>query len=165
MIDSELQKLFLKEFPELENNRAQREAIFQTEGPALIIAGPGTGKTFTLVLRTLYIILSERAKPSEIILSTFTEKSSFEIRDRLSQFQKKLNVKLDLHELRTGTLHSICESFISSYIKKTPLNKNYSVLDDLTLSLFINENYKEIVEPYLIWEVIFLFISVSISKS
>ncbi|MHB8336116.1 MAG: ATP-dependent helicase [Ignavibacteriaceae bacterium] len=150
MIISELQKLFLKEFPELENNSAQREAIFQTEGPALIIAGPGTGKTFTLVLRTLYIILSERAKPSEIILSTFTEKSSFEIRDRLSQFQKKLNVKLDLHELRTGTLHSICESFISSYIKKTPLNKNYSVLDDLTLSLFINENYKEIVEPYLI---------------
>ena len=107
MKDAELQKLFLNEFLELNNNKSQREAIFQTDGPTLIIAGPGTGKTFTLVLRTLYILLSEKAKPSEIILSTFTEKSSFEIRDRLSQFQKRLNVKIDLHELRTGTLHSI----------------------------------------------------------
>lgn len=150
MNDTILKKEFLKTFPELETNKAQYNAVFNTEGPTLIIAGPGTGKTFTLVLRTLFIILSERAKPSEILLSTFTEKASFELRDRLSQFSKKLGVKIDLHELKTGTLHSICEDFISNYLKKTPLNKNFTVLDDLTSQLFINENFEYIVEPYKI---------------
>ena len=150
MSDIILKNQFLKTFPELENNKPQSDSVFNTNGPTLIIAGPGTGKTFTLVLRTLFIILSERAKPSEIVLSTFTEKASFEIRDRLSQFQKKLGVKLDLHELKTGTLHSICEGFISEYLKRTPLNKNFTVLDDLTSSLFINENFKQIVEPFKI---------------
>lgn len=147
-----LKKQFLKTFPELEHNKEQCNAVFNTDEPTLIIAGPGTGKTFTLVLRTLFIILSERAKPSEIILSTFTEKASFELRDRLSLFSKKLGVKIDLHELKTGTLHSICEDFISSHLKKTPLNKNFTVLDDLTSQLFINENFKQIVEPHKIGE-------------
>ncbi len=150
MKDAILKNQFLETFPELEDNKAQCEAICNTDGPTLIIAGPGTGKTFTLVLRTLFILLSERAKPSEIILSTFTEKASFELRDRLSLFSKKLGVKLDLHELKTGTLHSICEDFISSYLKKTPLSKNFTVLDDLTSQLFINENFKQIVETFKI---------------
>ena len=148
MNDSDLKKHFLKQFPELGNNKDQSNAVFNTDGPTLIIAGPGTGKTFTLVLRTLFIMLSGRAKPSEIILSTFTEKASFELRDRLSQFQKKLGFKLDLHEIKTGTLHSICEGFITNYLNKTPLNKNFTVLDDLTSSLFINENFKLIIKPF-----------------
>lgn len=148
MNDSTLKRKFLDTFPELGNNEAQCDAVFNTDGPTLIIAGPGTGKTFTLVLRTLFILLSERAKPSQIVLSTFTEKASFELRDRLSLFSKKLGVKLNLHELKTGTLHSICEDFISNYLKKTPLSKSFTVLDDLTSQLFINENFKQIVEPY-----------------
>lgn len=148
MNDVHLKNQFLKSFPELKDNKDQCEAVFNTDGPTLIIAGPGTGKTFTLVLRILFILLSERAKPSEIILSTFTEKASFELRDRLSLFSKRLGVKLHLHELKTGTLHSICEGFISNYLKKTPLNKNFAVLDDLTSKLFINENFNQIIEPF-----------------
>jgi DNA helicase II / ATP-dependent DNA helicase PcrA len=150
MNEIQLKELFIQKFPEISKNSAQHDAIFQTDGPTVIIAGPGTGKTFTLVLRTLFILLSEKALPSEIILSTYTEKASFELSERLNQFQKILGLKTDLHELRTGTLHSICEGFVSTYLKKTPLSKSFTVVDDLTSSLFINENYDTIVEPYKI---------------
>jgi DNA helicase-2/ATP-dependent DNA helicase PcrA len=139
-------KLISDLFPGL--NDAQKEAIFHIDGPTLIIAGQGTGKTYTLVLRTLYLLLSERAAPSEIVLTTFTEKSAFELRDRLSQFSKILGVKLNLHELITGTIHSICDTFISQNIKHTPLKKNYIVLDELTGALFINEHFDKIVLPF-----------------
>jgi len=134
----------------LDGDREKQKAVFETDGPTLITAGPGTGKTYTLVLRTLYIILSGKAKPSEIVLTTFTEKSAFELRDRLSLFSKKLGVKLNLHELITGTIHSICDTFNLKYIYQTPLKKNYTVLDDLTSALFIYEHFDEIIKPYLI---------------
>jgi len=144
---SALQQKFIDTF-DLGADKEKQKAVFETDGPTLIIAGPGTGKTYTLVLRTLFLILSGKAKPSEIILTTFTEKSSFELRDRLSLFSKRLGEKLNIHELVTGTIHGICDNFNSTYIKQTPLKKNYTVLDDLTCSLFINEHFDEIIEPF-----------------
>lgn len=142
-----LQQKFIDTF-DLGSDKEKQKAVFETDGPTLIIAGPGTGKTYALVLRTLYLILSGKAKPSEIILTTFTEKSAFELRDRLSLFSKRLGEKLNLHELVTGTIHGICDNFNSTFIKQTPLKKNYTVLDDLTCSLFINEHFDEIIEPF-----------------
>ncbi|MBI3328030.1 MAG: UvrD-helicase domain-containing protein, partial [Nitrospinae bacterium] len=72
----------LREFPEL--NEAQREAVGATEGPLLVIAGPGSGKTLVLVMRALNILLQGLAEPREVLLCTFTEKAAFELRDRLS---------------------------------------------------------------------------------
>ncbi|MBK6507278.1 MAG: UvrD-helicase domain-containing protein [Ignavibacteria bacterium] len=65
----------------------------------------------------------KKAKPSEIVLTTFTEKSAFELRDRLSLFSRKLNEKINLHELVTGTIHGICDNFNSHYIKHTSLKR------------------------------------------
>lgn len=142
-----LQKKFIETF-DLGSDKEKQKAVFETDGPTLIIAGPGTGKTFTLVLRTLYLILSGKAKSSEIVLTTFTEKSAFELRDRLSLFAKRLGEKINLHELKTGTIHGICDNFNNTYIKQTPLKKNYTILDDLTCTLFINEHFEAIVEPF-----------------
>ncbi|HCI55817.1 MAG TPA: ATP-dependent helicase [Bacteroidales bacterium] len=142
-----LEQKFVNTF-DLEADEEKQKAVFETDGPTLIIAGPGTGKTYTLVLRTLYLILSGKAKPSEIILTTFTEKSAFELRDRLSLFAGKLGQKINLHELLTGTIHSICDQFNIKFIKNTPLKKNYIVLDELTCSLFINEYFNLIIEPF-----------------
>ena len=66
-------KSILKEFSDL--NDAQREAIGLTEGPLLIIAGPGSGKTLVLIVRALNILLQGLADPREILLCTFTEKA------------------------------------------------------------------------------------------
>ena len=142
-----LQQRFIKTFY-LEDEKEKQKAIFDVDGPTLIIAGPGTGKTYTLVLRTFYILLTGKAKPSQIILTSFTEKSALELRDRLGLFARKLNVKLNLHEIILGTIHSISEHYINQFIRNTVLSKNYIVLDDITNALFINEHWDELGEPF-----------------
>ncbi len=126
-------------------NEQQISAITTVKGPVLIIAGPGTGKTLTIVLRTLYLLLSNIAKPEEIIVTTFTEKASFELRDRIFQFARKLGYKENLHLLRLNTIHSMCNNFITKFLQFTPLKKNYQILDELTQVFFIYENFEEII--------------------
>lgn len=55
-------------------NQQQKDAILNTEGPLLIIAGPGTGKSFTLIKRTMYLIIDKKIDPTNIMIVTFTEK-------------------------------------------------------------------------------------------
>ena len=59
-------------------NEAQKEAIQTVDGPVLITAGPGTGKTFTLVQRAVYMIQEKQIRPEEIMIATFTEKAAKE---------------------------------------------------------------------------------------
>ncbi|HPU01701.1 MAG TPA: ATP-dependent DNA helicase [Bacillota bacterium] len=131
------------EFPEL--NEDQLRAISTTEGPLLVVAGPGSGKTLVLVVRTLNLLLQGLAEPREILLCTFTEKAAFELRDRLSYTAKKLGYQGDLSELLVGTIHGICNNFILRYRHRTPLGNNYEVLDDLTQLLFIFDHFDEII--------------------
>lgn len=127
-------------------NDEQIGAITYTDGPLLIIAGPGTGKTLTLVARTIYLLLSEKAQPDEIILTTFTEKAAFELRDRVSQLARKLDYKGNLHTLKVGTIHSLCNDFIMKFLTYTPLRKGYIVLDELTQLFFVYENLDTIIQ-------------------
>lgn len=129
-------------------NNDQLEAITATEGPVLIIAGPGTGKTLTLVARTLYLLISGKARPDEIILTTFTEKAAYELRDRVSQLARKFGYEGQLNSLKVGTIHSLCNNFIMKFLSHTPLSKGYAVLDDLTQVFFLFENFDEIVISY-----------------
>ena len=129
-------------------NGAQRQAVAHTDGPLLIIAGPGSGKTLVLVVRTLNILLQGKAEPQEIVLCTFTEKAASELRDRVSQAARTLGYTGDLSQLQVGTIHSICNHHISQYRHHTWLGNNHEVLDELTQSLFLFEHFAEIVaEP------------------
>lgn len=129
-------------------NEAQREAAARTDGPLLIIAGPGSGKTLVLVVRTLNLLLQEKAKPNEIVLCTFTEKAAFELRDRVSQTARTLGYTGDLSQLRVNTIHGICNEYLTRYRHHTSLGAGYEVLDDLTQPLFLLENFDTIAgEP------------------
>ncbi len=125
-------------------NDDQLDAITSIEGPVLIIAGPGTGKTLTIVARTLYLLVTNKAQPDEIVLTTFTEKAAFELRDRVSNLASKIGYKNNLHQLKVGTIHSLCNDFINKFLNYTPLKKGYAVLDELTQLFFIYENFDEI---------------------
>jgi len=125
-------------------NQAQREAVGNTEGPLLIIAGPGSGKTFVLVIRTLNILLQGKAEPKEIILCTFTEKAAFELRPRVAQAARTLGYTGDLSQLQVGTIHGICNNYLMRYRHHTPLLAGYEVLDELTQALFLFENFDAI---------------------
>jgi len=115
------------------------------EGPLLVIAGPGSGKTLCLVLRTLNVLLLGKAQPSEIILCTFTEKAALELRERLAEAASLCGYDDDLASLRTGTIHSICNALIQEYRHHTALGAGFEALDDLTQLLFIYENFGELL--------------------
>jgi DNA helicase-2/ATP-dependent DNA helicase PcrA len=127
-------------------NEAQRAAVARTDGPLLIIAGPGSGKTLVLVVRALNILLQGKAEPQEIVLCTFTEKAAFELRDRVAQAARTLGYTGDLSQLQVGTIHSICNDHLTRFRHHTDLGAGYEVLDDLTQPLFLFENFEEIVE-------------------
>lgn len=127
-------------------NEAQREAVARTDGPLLIIAGPGSGKTLVLVVRTLNILLQEKATPKEIVLCTFTEKAAFELRDRVAQGARVLDYTGDLSQLQVGTIHSICNDHLMRFRHHTDLGASYEILDELTQPLFLFENFEEIVD-------------------
>ncbi len=126
-------------------NEAQRQAIGRVDGPLLIIAGPGSGKTLVLVVRTLNILLQEKATPKEIVLCTFTEKAAFDLRDRVAQAARALGYIGDLSQLQVSTIHGICNHYLNRFRHHTWLNNNYEVLDELTQSLFLFENFDEII--------------------
>ncbi len=133
----------LDEFPAM--NDAQRAIVGHESGPLLVIAGPGSGKTFSIVLRTLNLLLLEKATPGEIVLCTFTEKAAFELRDRVASAARKIAYNGDLTALRVGTIHGICNRFVLEFRHKTPLGSGYESLDDLTQLLFIFDHFKDIL--------------------
>jgi len=126
-------------------NEAQQEAVARTAGPLLIIAGPGSGKTLVLVVRTLNILLQDKAEPREIVLCTFTEKAAFELRDRVAQAARTLGYTGDLSRLQVGTIHGICNDHLTRFRHHTWLGAGYEVLDELTQALFLFENFDAIV--------------------
>lgn len=125
-------------------NAPQREAVCTTEGPLLLIAGPGAGKTLTLIRRTLHLLTAGLAEPNETVLCTFTEKAALEIRDRLRSGAAAIGYTADLTGLKTGTIHGICNEFVDRHRQLTPLGNGYEVLDELTQSLFLFEHFDEV---------------------
>ena len=138
--------VILREYPRL--NAEQKAIIGHSDGPLLVIAGPGSGKTFSLVLRALNLLLLQKAEPRELLVCTFTEKAAFELRDRTSAAAAKLGYTGDLSELRATTIHGLCNRLLTIHRHRTLLGSNYETLDDLTQLLFIFDHFKEIVgEP------------------
>ena len=124
---------------------AQAAAVSATEGPVLLIAGPGAGKTLTLVRRTLHILTAGLAAPEEVVLCTFTEKAALELRDRLRVAAIEAGYTGDLSSLRMGTIHGVCNEFVDRYRHITPLGNGYEVLDELTQSLFLFEHFDDVL--------------------
>lgn len=89
-------------------NKQQREAISTSEGPVLITAGPGTGKTFTLVQRALYLIQERGVAPESIMMATFTEKAAKELITRITSELAERNISANINEMYIGTFHSLC---------------------------------------------------------
>lgn len=88
-------------------NENQIQAVEASDGPVLIIAGPGTGKTFTLVKRIAYLVSERNVKPSEIMAVTFTEKAARELLTRISNEFTALGIDENINDMYIGTFHSI----------------------------------------------------------
>lgn len=126
-------------------NPAQKEVIGQTEGPLLAIAGPGSGKTLSLVLRAINLFLLEKAPPARVVLCTFTEKAAFELRDRIATAARTVGYRGDLSELRVSTIHGLCNRLLALHRHRTPLGNGFETLDELTQRLFVFDHFDEII--------------------
>ncbi|MDA1608941.1 UvrD-helicase domain-containing protein [Bacillus cereus group sp. TH208-1LC] len=107
----------------------QKKAVETTEGPLLIIAGPGSGKTFTLVERILYLIEHKQVEPENILVATFTEKAANELVTRISNRLHEADIKFNLNEMYVGTIHSLCLRILEDNREYTRLKKNYILMD------------------------------------
>lgn len=133
----------LQHFPQMSD--AQRSVVGHLEGPLLVIAGPGSGKTYTIILRALNLLLSGNADPKEILLCTFTEKAAFEMRDRLSSAARTVGYRGELSEITISTIHGFCNRVLTQHRHRTELGHSYETLDELTQLLFIFEHFDEII--------------------
>lgn len=124
-------------------NDRQRAAVKHTEGPLLIIAGPGAGKTRTLVARTLYLIAEKNIPPENIMVSTFTEKAAKELISRVSDGLIQANIKVNLNEMYIGTLHSIFLRILEENSEFTRLRKSYRLLDEFDQQYFVYKNIRK----------------------
>lgn len=122
-------------------NDSQLKAVKHTEGPLLVIAGPGSGKTKTLVERIIYLILNG-TQAENIMVATFTEKAAKELITRVSNRLLELDLKVNLNEMYIGTLHSIFLRFLDENREHTRLKRNYRLLDQFDQKYFVFQNIK-----------------------
>ena len=121
-------------------NDQQKEAIISTEGPVLITAGPGTGKTFTLVQRAIYLIQECNIAPEEIFVATFTEKAAKELITRITNELASKDISVNVNEIYVGTFHSLCLRIIKENLEFTRLKKNYRMLDSFDQQYMVFQN-------------------------
>lgn len=111
-----------KKAPWEQLNDAQGEAVRQTEGPVLILAGAGTGKTRVVTTRIAYMV-DQKVDPASILAVTFTNKAANEMRERAGQMIRKEDAK----HLTICTFHSLCVRLLRLSIEKLGYKKNFTI--------------------------------------
>ncbi len=106
-------------------NEAQKEAVMHLDGPLLIVAGAGSGKTKVLTSRIANIIKEKKAFPNQILAVTFTNKAAKEMQNRVSKILGSAAVGLSW----LGTFHSICAKLLRKHASAAQLNSNFTIID------------------------------------
>ena len=106
-------------------NKAQNEAVMHLDGPLLIVAGAGSGKTKVLTTRIANIIKQKKAFPNQILSVTFTNKAAKEMQTRVSKLLGSSAIGLSW----LGTFHSICAKLLRKHASAANLNSNFTIID------------------------------------
>ena len=106
-------------------NEAQKEAVTHLDGPLLIVAGAGSGKTRVLTSRIAHIIAKKKAFPNQILAVTFTNKAAKEMQTRVSKILKASATGLSW----LGTFHSICAKLLRKHAPAVNLKSNFTIID------------------------------------
>ncbi len=106
-------------------NIPQRDAVLSSEGPVLVLAGAGTGKTAALTARLAHLIATRRAWPSEILAVTFTNKAAREMRERVGRIMGEQVEGMPW----LGTFHSVAAKMLRRHAELVGLQSNFTILD------------------------------------
>lgn len=106
-------------------NDSQKKAVVLTDGPVMILAGAGSGKTRTLVARIQYLLEEKNVSPFQILAVTFSNKAAREMRERLS-----VNTQINVGALSVTTFHAFCARVLRTEAVYLGLSKNFTIYDD-----------------------------------
>src|SRR5579884_2878482 len=124
-------------------NEPQRRAVTTTQGPVLILAGPGSGKTRVITHRIAYLVRHEDVSPWRILAVTFTNKAAKEMRERLERLVGISESK----EMTIGTFHAICARVLrveADYLLPVGLNRSFVILDSDDQTALVKQALKDL---------------------
>jgi len=116
-------------------NAEQKEAVTHTDGPLMIIAGAGTGKTTVMTRRIAWLIEKELAKPDEILALTFTEKAAAEMEERVDQL-----LPYGYVDLWISTFHALCQRILQQHGLDVGLSNDAQLLTEVDAWLLVRQN-------------------------
>ena len=120
-------------------NPMQREAVFTTEGPLLVLAGAGSGKTRALTHRVAYLIGEKGVKPWNILAITFTNKAAGEMRERVNQL-----VDFGADSVWVSTFHSLCVRILRRFIENLGYTTDFSIYDSDDTKTLMKQIFKDL---------------------
>ena len=120
-------------------NPAQREAVLKTEGPVLILAGAGSGKTRVLTTRIAHLMQDKGIHPSNILAITFTNKAATEMRERVEE-----TIDSDVKDMWITTFHSCCVRILRKDINKIGYNRSFVIYDSPDQLTLVKDCLKEL---------------------
>jgi DNA helicase II / ATP-dependent DNA helicase PcrA len=120
-------------------NDKQKEAVLHTDGPMLLVAGAGSGKTRVLTHRIAYLIKEHKVPPSQILAVTFTNKAANEMKHRLNHLTGILS-----REIWIGTFHSICGRILRHDIDKIGWRRDFLIFDEDDQEVLIKDIIKQL---------------------
>lgn len=132
-------------------NESQTQAVLKTDGPVMILAGAGSGKTRTLVARIQYLLEEKNVGPYQVLAVTFSNKAAREMRERLA-----INTQINIGALNVTTFHAFCAKVLRSEATYLGLSRNFTIYDDgeshSIIKAILNKrgiNHKEL-SPYTV---------------
>jgi DNA helicase-2/ATP-dependent DNA helicase PcrA len=126
-------------------NVEQQLAVTTTDGPVLVLAGAGSGKTAVLTHRIAYIVDSGLATPDNILAMTFTNKAANEMKERILKLLGSSNLKTEVRSMPwMGTFHSICVKTLRIYGEMIGLSSNFSIYDSADSEQAVKEAMKKV---------------------
>ncbi len=121
-----------------ELNEMQRLAVETTEGPVLVLAGAGSGKTKALVTRAAYLLQTRAIRPGELLAFTFTNKAAREMCERMEKL-----TGFSVRNMWVGTFHSICLRILHREVKYLPFDSQFIIYDDADQQTLLKRILKE----------------------
>lgn len=106
-------------------NESQKQAVYKTDGPVMILAGAGSGKTRTLVARIQFLLEEKNISPYQVLAVTFSNKAAREMRERLAS-----NTQINVNALQVTTFHAFCAKVLRMEATYLGLSKNFTIYDD-----------------------------------
>ena len=117
-------------------NEEQIKPVLQTEGPVLVLAGAGSGKTRVLTSRIAYLVGEKDVPPSAILAITFTNKAANEMKERISRI-------VDTGNMWVCTIHSMCVRFLRMYAEEAGIHANFSIYSETERANVLKKSFQE----------------------